>query len=119
MDTMQIFIRTEDEEEGAENVSMHRTQILLEETTCKESVKSERYQFFSFFYYFINEKQVTCDIYVTRERNLYKSDAVDHPRDINKRRLLNYTIHRLIWIIIPRDINKRRLLIPLFIGSPR
>jgi len=39
---MQIFIKTEEEEEGAENVSIHHTQILLEETTCKESVKSER-----------------------------------------------------------------------------
>jgi hypothetical protein len=46
MDTMQIFIKTEDEGEGAENVSMHHAQILLEETTFKESVKSERYSFF-------------------------------------------------------------------------
>jgi hypothetical protein len=49
MDTMQIFIKTEDEEEGAENVSMHHAQILPEETTGKESVKSERYPFFLFF----------------------------------------------------------------------
>jgi hypothetical protein len=45
METLQILLKTE-EEEGTENVSIHHTQILPEETTCKEPVKSERYVIF-------------------------------------------------------------------------
>jgi hypothetical protein len=46
METFEIFLKTEEQEEGAENVSIHHTQILPEETTCKEPVKSERYVIF-------------------------------------------------------------------------
>jgi hypothetical protein len=48
METLQIFLKTEEEEEeeGGKNVSKHHTQILPEETTCKEPLKSERYVIF-------------------------------------------------------------------------
>ena len=46
METLQIFLKTEEQEEGAENVSIHHTQVLPDETTCKEPVKSERYVIF-------------------------------------------------------------------------
>ena len=41
MDTVQVFIKTEEEEEK-EDVLVHRTQFLSEETPCAESTESER-----------------------------------------------------------------------------
>jgi hypothetical protein len=40
METVQVFIKTEEEEK--EDVLVHRTQFLLEETPCAESTESER-----------------------------------------------------------------------------
>ncbi len=40
METVQVFIKTEQEEK--EDVLVHQTQFLLEETPCAESTESER-----------------------------------------------------------------------------
>jgi hypothetical protein len=40
METVQVFIKTEEEEK--EDVLVHQTQFLLEETPCVESTESER-----------------------------------------------------------------------------
>jgi hypothetical protein len=40
METVQVFIKTEEEEK--EDVSVHQTQFLPEETPCVESTESER-----------------------------------------------------------------------------
>jgi|LakMenEpi03Aug12_release.lakeMendotaPanAssembly.Ray.scaffolds.fasta_scaffold1737144_1 hypothetical protein len=40
MKTVQVFIKTEQEEK--EDVLVHQTQFLLEETPCVESTESER-----------------------------------------------------------------------------
>ena len=40
METVQVFIKTEEEEK--EDISEHQTQFLLEETPCVESSESER-----------------------------------------------------------------------------
>jgi hypothetical protein len=69
METLQIFLKTEEQEEGAENVSIHHTQILPEETTCKEPVKSERYVIFFPYLtelstYFSNEEVEITSLFI-------------------------------------------------------
>ena len=71
METLQIFLKTEEEEEeeGAKIVSIHHTQILPEETTCKEPVKSERYVIFFLYLtelstYFFNEEVEMSSLFI-------------------------------------------------------
>jgi len=42
METLRVFIKTEEEAEGKVDVLMHNTQHLPEETPCLESVESVR-----------------------------------------------------------------------------
>ncbi len=42
METLRVFIKTEEEAEGKVDILMHPTQQLSEETPCIESVESVR-----------------------------------------------------------------------------
>jgi hypothetical protein len=41
METLKVFIKTEEEEEKKEDILMHHTQFLLEETSCFDPVELE------------------------------------------------------------------------------